>query len=95
MCGDDDEDDNAVNPNEKMYAGQVWEPDSNGEISIRQWDMFINKAQYMKLVRDYFVQEDKNFVKLKNATTRYNVKYAYEFSSWRLLASTLPDGRTF
>ncbi|KAJ8432146.1 hypothetical protein Cgig2_006848 [Carnegiea gigantea] len=36
VCGDD-KDYNALNPNEKMYDGQMWEPDPNGKISIRQW----------------------------------------------------------
>jgi len=49
ICGDDD------NPNEKMYVRQMWEPDPNREISIKQRDMFINKAQCMKVLRDYCV----------------------------------------
>ena len=49
----------------------------------------------MKMVRDYSIQGGKGLVKLKNAATRYNVKCAHKSPSWRLHASTLPDGRIF
>ncbi|KAJ8426103.1 hypothetical protein Cgig2_001271 [Carnegiea gigantea] len=95
ICGDDDENDNSINPNEKMYAGHMWEPNLNEEVSIRQWDMFINKARCMKVVRDCCVQEGKNLMKLKNVGTRYIVKCAHKSCLWKLHTSTLPDGRTF
>jgi len=39
-----DDDVGAVDPNDKIYQGQLWMPQRDGKIKIRRWDMFTNKS---------------------------------------------------
>ena len=46
-----------------------------GKIGIRRWDMFLNKSQCMKVVKDYCVQHVFNLIILKNIRYRYTIRY--------------------
>jgi len=51
-CYDSDDDVEVVDPNDKMYQRQLWMPHSDEKIKIRRLDMFTNKSQCVKVVRD-------------------------------------------
>ena len=47
-----------------MYeGGNWWEPEHNGSIEVRQWDMFVDKSK--------FSEEGWYFKHLKNRGTKY------------------------
>jgi len=40
---------------ETVYEGRFREPENDGKITLRQWDMFIYKAAFLDGIRDYMV----------------------------------------
>jgi len=38
-----------------VYEGRFREPENDGKITLRQWDMFIYKAAFLDGIRDYMV----------------------------------------
>jgi len=80
---------------ERVYDGRFWEPEPDGSVTLRQWDMFIDKASFLDVVRDYMVQEGIYMRYLKNEPTRYTGKCEGKSCDWRIHASLMPDGVTF
>ena len=54
---------------ERVYEGRFWVPKPDGSVTLRQWDMFTDKAYFLDVVRDYMVQEGIYMRYLKNEPT--------------------------
>ena len=78
-----------------MYDGRFCKVEDDGKVTLRQWDMLIDKAAFLDVVRDYMVQEGIYMRYLKNKPCRYAGKCKGKKRSWRIHASIMPNGVTY
>ncbi|KAL2925549.1 Glycine--tRNA ligase beta subunit [Bienertia sinuspersici] len=59
---------------QKLYKnGKLYQDMPFGEILLREWDIFLYKEQLIQLVKDFFIQEGADLVRIKVDSTRHGV----------------------
>ncbi|KAJ8431021.1 hypothetical protein Cgig2_003836 [Carnegiea gigantea] len=70
--GEDDDGNPTKNLWNKMYEnGNMWVRNSDGKVSIVVGDMFVDKDQWSKVIRDYAIQESFSLQRIKNDRFRH------------------------
>ncbi|KAJ8426704.1 hypothetical protein Cgig2_020691 [Carnegiea gigantea] len=80
----------------KVYQnGSMWIRDLNGKVSIKPGDIFLDKEQWVKVLRDYTIQEGICLKKVKNDKLRHIVVCKGKDCEFRVHTSRLGDGKTW
>ena len=80
----------------KIYQnGRMWARNSDGSISIAVGDMFVDKAQWSEVLREFAIQEGFATQKIKNEKYRHIVRCKDNKCDWRIHCSRLCDEVTW
>ncbi|KAJ8452673.1 hypothetical protein Cgig2_005009 [Carnegiea gigantea] len=94
----DVDDDGMASPclwNKVYQSGSMWTRDLNGKVSIKPGDMFLDKKQWVKVLRDYTIQEGICLKKVKNDRLRHIVVCKEKDCEFKVHTSRLGDGKTW
>ncbi|KAK3189605.1 hypothetical protein Dsin_029166 [Dipteronia sinensis] len=72
-----------------------WKPNLGGSILLSEGQVFRNAQMVRDVVRGYAIQEGFELNRLKNDQCRYTAKCFNDTCDWRILVSSLPDGKSF
>jgi len=94
--GEDDDGNPTKNLWNKMYKnGNMWVRNSDGKVSIAVGDMFVDKDQWSKVIREYAIQESFSLQRIKNDRFRHIAVCKVKTCTWRVHCSRLQDGVTW
>ena len=73
----------------------MWTRDLSGKVSIKPRDMFLDKEQWVKVLRDYAIQEGICLKKVKNDRLMHIVVCKRKDCEFSVHTSRLGDGKTW
>ncbi|XP_021752033.1 uncharacterized protein LOC110717599 [Chenopodium quinoa] len=78
-----------------LKKGEVYDDAEFGRISLRPWQLFVDKDHFKEALRDYCIQEGFSLVVRKSEIDRYTAECADIRCNWRIHATVLQDGFTW